>query len=545
MKYTLGIDFGTLSARALVVRQDGEEIATADFVYPHAVMDTVFVDGSPLPPDFALEHPQDWLDALGYVVPAVLEKAGLTADDIAGVGIDFTSCTMFPVTADGTPLCLTEKFAGEKHAFPKLWKHHASQPQAERITKLAHERKEPWIDRYGGTISPEWMFPKILEILENAPEVYAAADRFTEGGDWIVRLLTGKETHNAASAGYKAMWNDKTGYPSNDYFTALDPRLDGIIGTKIAAEVLPVGAFAGRVNERGHALTGLNVGTAVAVADLDAHVAFPALGITEAGQMLLIVGTSGCHLVMGEQDSFVPGICGVVKDGILPGFYGYEAGQCCVGDHFDWFVKNCVPAAYEKEAQEKGINIHALLREKAEKLAVGESGLIALDWWNGNRSVLVDASLSGAIFGMTLRTRPEEIYRALLEAVAYGTRMILEDYESHGVAVNEIFAGGGIALKDPFFMQIYADVTGRELRVANSKQAPALGSAIFGAAAAGLYPDIRAAAKAMGRVQEKVYRPNPQAKAEYDKLYAEYAVLHDYFGRGGNDVLKKLRTGTI
>ena len=541
-RYTLGMDFGTLSARAVVVREDGEEIASAVYEYPHGVMDTAFVDGTPLPRDFALEHPQDYLDALGVIVQQALGKAGLTADDIAGVGVDCTSCTMLPVTADGTPLCLLPAFAGEKHAYAKLWKHHASLPQAERITALGAARGEKWLARCGGTVSPEWLFPKILEILDEAPEVYAAADRFIDGGDWLVWMLTGRETRNSCSAGYKALWSAEDGYPSDGFFTALDPRMHGIIGTKIPAEVLPLGTKAGGIDARGAKLTGLRPGTPVSVADLDAHVAAPALGITEPGQMMLILGTSGCHLVMGEEEHIVPGICGVVKDGILPGYYGYEAGQCCVGDHFDWFVRNCVPAPYEKEAAERGLGIHALLREKAQRLAVGESGLLALDWWNGNRSILVDSGLSGAIFGLTLRTKPEEIYRALLEAVAFGTRMIFENYEAHGVAIREVIAAGGIAMKDPFFMQILADVTGKSFRVGASKQAPALGSAIFAAAAAGLYPDVRAAAKTMGRVRDDVYRPNPEDRKRYDDLYRDYAALHDLFGRGGNDVLKRLRT---
>ena len=540
-KYTIGIDFGTLSGRALLVDQDGAEIADAVMEYPHGVMDAFLPDGTPLPPDFALQHPQDYLDVLGAVIPAVLEKAGVAPRDVVGVGVDFTACTMLAVKEDGTPLCFLPEFAGEPHAWAKLWKHHAAQAQADRITALAEARGEAWLARYGGRISSEWLFPKILETLEKAPAVYEAADRFIEAGDWIVWRLTGRETHNACAAGYKAIWSAEEGYPPREFFAALDARLADVVGTKVSREVIPIGTLAGRVTPEAAARTGLCPGTAVAAAEMDAHVAFAALGITEPGRMLLIIGTSGCHMVMGERAVEVPGACGIVRDGILPGYYGYEAGQCCVGDHFDWFVHRCVPGEYWDEARAAGVSIHRILREKASRLAPGGSGLLALDWWNGNRSVLVDAQLSGMMLGMTLRTKPEEMYRALLEAVAYGTRMIIDTFERCGVPVTELLAGGGIAEKDPLMMQIYADVTGRAIRLSGSSQAPALASAIHGAAAAGLYPSLAAAAKAMGRLRDVVYTPDPASRAVYEKLYAEYVTLHDYFGRGANDVMKRLR----
>ena len=255
----------------------------------------------------------------------------------------------------------------------------------------------------------------------------------------------------------------------------------------------------------------------------------------------MIMGTSTCHILMGDEEKHVPGMCGVVEDGVLPGFFGYEAGQSCVGDHFSWFVKNCVPASYEQEAKERGINIHQLLREKAKRLRPGESGLVALDWWNGNRSVLVDVDLSGLILGMTLQTRPEEIYRALIEATAYGTRMIIDTFEQSGVKIDSLYAAGGIAQKDEMMMQIYADVTNREIFISDSPQAPALGSAMFGAVAGGYFKNISDAAAVMAKVKDTIYRPSPEDVAAYDSLYEEYRTLHDYFGRGGNDVMKRLK----
>ena len=541
-QYSIGIDFGTLSGRAVLVRHaDGKELASAVMEYPHGVMDRELWDGTPLPPDFALQHPQDYLDVLADVVPRVLAEAGITAEEIAGVCVDFTSCTVIPALADGTPLCFLEKFSHNPHAYVKLWKHHAAQPQADRINALAAERGEAWLKRLGGKISPEFMLPKALELLECAPEVYEAAELLIDAGDWINLMLTGEDHRSACAAGYKGLWHYRDGYPA-DFIRALDPRLSDLIGKKIPADVVPVGAKVGEITPAGAARCSLAVGTAVGASIIDAHAALPAAGITDPGRLLLIVGTSGVQIVLGEEDRDVPGMCGVVRDGVIPGYLAYESAQAALGDQFDWFVKNCVPAAYTAEAEAAGMNIHKFLREKAKKLAVGESGLVALDWWNGNRSVLLNMNLTGLIVGLTLTTRPEEIYRALLESTAYGTRMIIDNYEACGITVDEIIAAGGIAVKDELIMQIYADVTGREIRIVSSAQSGALGSAILAAAAAGAFPSVKDAAAAMGGVREEpVYVPDPEARKAYDLLYAEYTLLHDTFGRGENDVMKRLK----
>lgn len=306
-----------------------------------------------------------------------------------------------------------------------------------------------------------------------------------------------------------------------------------------------MGGKAGEITEEIAAVTGLKAGTAVAIANVDAHVAVPAVGIVEPRKMLMIMGTSTCHMLLGDEEKMVPGMCGVVEDGIIPGYPGYEAGQSCVGDHFQWFIENCLPAGYYEEAKQKGMKIHALLREKASALKPGESGLIALDWWNGNSSVLVDADLTGVLLGCTLLTKPEEIYRALIEATAYGTNMIIETFCQNGVPIKELYACGGIAEKDEMMMQIYSDVTNMEIRISASAQTPALGSAMFGAVAAGKerggYDSIVDAAKKMAKVKEKNYKPIPENVELYKKLYAEYKILHDYFGRGANDVMKRLK----
>ena len=546
-KYTIGVDYGTQSGRAVLVEVDtGKEIATAVKAYPHGVMDEFLPDGvTKLADDWALQHPQDYLDVLAETLPALLKQTGVAAEDVIGVGIDFTACTMLPTDAAGVPLCFADAYKANPHSYVKLWKHHAAQDEANMLNKIAEERKEEFLKRYGGKISSEWLIPKIWQILDEAPEIYEKAARFMEATDWVILQLTGEEKRNSCTAGYKAIWHKQAGYPSKEFFKALDPRLENLAEEKLSTDIYPIGAKAGEITAEAAALTGLKLGTAVAVANVDAHVAVPAVGITEEGKMLMIMGTSTCHILLGTEEKLVPGMCGVVEDGVIPGYLGYEAGQSCVGDHFEWFVENSVPASYTKEAEEKGLGIHALLTEKAAKLAIGESGLVALDWWNGNRSVLVDVDLTGMMLGYTLLTKPEEVYRALIEATAYGTRMIIDTFMENGVPIKELYAAGGIAEKNSLMMQIYSDVTNMEIRISASPQAPALGSAMFAALAAGSekggYDTIVEAAKHMSKVREEYYKPIPENVEKYSKLYAEYKILHDYFGRGANDVMKRLK----
>ena len=545
--YAIGIDFGTESARAVLVSlSDGAEIASAVSAYGDGVIDEHLPgSGIPLEPDWALQNPVDYVTAVQQTVPAVLKESGVRAEEVIGVGIDFTACTMLPTLADGTPLCTLDAYRHHPHAWVKLWKHHAAQPEANRLNAIAAERGEPWLARYGGKISSEWFFPKAWQILDEDYEIYEAAERLIEAADWIVWQMTGVETRNSCTAGYKAIWSKRDGFPSAEFFAALDPRMRNIVDEKMSREILPLGARAGGLTEEMARATGLLPGTAVAVANVDAHVSVPAATVVEPGRMVMIMGTSTCHMVLGEEQRIVPGMCGVVEDGIIPGLFGYEAGQSCVGDHFAWFVENGVPVHYQEEARQRGLNLHQLLEAKAAERAPGQSGLLALDWWNGNRSVLVDVDLTGVLLGATLSTRPEEIYRALIEATAYGTRVIIETFEEHGVPVRELVAAGGLPERNRLLMQIYADVTGREIKVVGTSQAGALGSAMHGAVAAGAeaggFASIQDAAAAIGTLKDEVYRPIAEHKAVYDRLYAEYVQLHDYFGRGANDVMKRLK----
>lgn len=546
-KYAIGVDFGSESGRAVLVDvSNGKEIATSVFPYTNGVIDEKLPEsGVKLEMDWALQDPQDYIRVFQNTIPAVLKSSGVSADDVIGLGIDFTACTMMPVKKDGTPLCNLPELRANPHAWVKLWKHHAAQPEADMINETALKMGEGWLDRYGGKISSEWFFSKSLQIVREAPEVYAAADRLLEAADWVVWQLTGKETRNSCTAGYKAIWSKREGFPKPEFFKALDPRMENIIAEKMSTDILPIGDRAGGLSEQAAVWTGLKPGIAVAVANVDAHVAVPAATVTGPGRMVMIMGTSTCDMVLGTEEHIVPGMCGYVEDGIIPGYIGYEAGQSCVGDHFAWFVENCVPASYQQEAAQRGMDIHKLLEEKLAVLKPGQSGLVALDWWNGNRSVLVDVDLTGVLLGATLATKPEEIYRALIEATAYGKRVIVETFQKNGVPIEELIACGGLPEKNPTLMQIYADITGLPIRVSASKQTPALGSAMFGAvaagAAAGGYDSIYDAANKMAALKDVVYRPIPENQAVYEKLYAEYLILHDYFGRGANDVMKRLK----
>lgn len=540
--YTIGIDFGTESGRALLVdARDGREIATAVHPYPHGVIDHALPgSGRRLPPEWALQNPLDYLEVITVTVPEVLRQSGVSPAEVVGLAIDFTACTMMPTLADGTPLMALDAWRDNPHAWVKLWKHHASQPQADRINATARAMGQAWLDRYGGKISSEWFFSKALQILDEAPEVYRAADRLLEASDWVIWRLTGVETRCAGTAGYKAMVQDGD-YPPREYFAALHPAFADVVDQKMLRTFSPLGGRAGGLTEAFAASTGLRPGIAVAVANVDAHVTPPAVKATGTGVMVMIMGTSTCHMVNGDGLQTVEGMCGVVDGGIIPGLYGYEAGQSGVGDIFAWFVNHAVPQEYRDAAQAAGLDLHAYLEREASQQQPGEHGLLALDWNNGNRSTLVDANLSGLIVGLTLATRAPDIYRALIEATAYGTRIIIEAFEERGVAIRELVAAGGLPEKNALLRQIYADVTGRPLRLSGSPQAPALGSAMHAAVAAGVYPDIRAAAAVMGKLKDEIVQPIPANVAAYEPLCQDYRTLYDYFGRGANPVMKRLK----
>ncbi|MGG4342866.1 ribulokinase [Paenibacillus lautus] len=546
-KYTIGVDYGTQSGRAVLVNlADGQEVADHVTPYRHHVIDE-FLPGSrkKLEHDWALQHPGDYLEVLKVSVPAVIQQSGIDPADVIGIGIDFTACTMLPVDELGEPLCFQPELADQPHSWVKLWKHHAAQPEADKINAIAAERGEAFLPRYGGKISSEWMVAKVWQILDEAPAIYERADRFLEATDWVISQMTGQIVRNSCTAGYKAIWHKQDGYPSKEYFKALDPRLEDLTDTKLRGEVRSLGSSAGGLTEKMAGMMGLTPGIAVAVGNVDAHAAVPAVGVVTPGKLVMAMGTSICHMLLGTEEKQVEGMCGVVEDGIIPGLYGYEAGQSAVGDIFEWYVEEALPAYVKEAASEEGIGVHQWLEREAAAYKPGQTGLLALDWWNGNRSVLVDTDLTGLMLGMTLLTKPQEIYRALLEGTAFGTRKIVDAFHENGVAVDVLYACGGLPQKNRLLMQIYADVTNREIMVADSKQTPALGAAMFAAVAAGRarggYDSIIDAAEKMARVKEETFKPIPEHVEVYEQLYQEYSKLHDYFGRGENDVMKRLK----
>ena len=548
-RFAIGIDFGTESGRALLVDiADGRELGVEVHQYRNGVIDQHLPAPDAdviLGPDWALQDPDDYLETIRRTIPRLIAATGVDPARIVGVGIDFTACTMLPTTADGTPLCNLDEHRREPHAWVKLWKHHAAQPEADEINRVAAELGEPWLDRYGGKISSEWFFPKALQILREAPATYRAADRLIEAADWVVWQLTGVETRNNCTAGYKALWSAEHGFPDPGFFGALDPGFRDVVDEKMSRTISLLGESAGGLSERAAAWTGLRPGTPVAVANVDAHVSAPAASVTRPGSLVAIMGTSICHIALSATSPAVPGMCGVVRDGVVPGMYGFEAGQAAVGDLFGWFVEHGVPPRYHEAARQRGVSVHAVLEEAAAAVAPGASGLLALDWWNGNRSVLVDADLSGLLIGMTLATEAHEIYRALIEATAFGTRVIIEAFEAGGIEIDQVVACGGLPERNRLFMQIFADVTGREWRVASSSQAPALGAAMFGAVAAGPgegYASIGDAARAMAHLRDEVFTPNEANHRTYDVLFREYLRLHDLFGRGVEPTMKTLKS---
>jgi L-ribulokinase len=532
----LGLDFGTASVRALIVETaTGRERGSAVADYRHGVIEASLPgSGAALPADWALQHPDDYLEAAARAVPASLAAARLDGAAVAGIGVDFTSCTVLPVDGSGRPLCLYAAYAGRPHAWVKLWKHHAAQPQADRINAVAAARSEPFLSDYGGKTSSEWLCAKALQVLEEDPDVYDAAVGFVEAGDWVVSELTGTLVRNACGAGYKGSWSAARGFPSADFFAAVHPGLRDL-PEKLGGPITPPGRAVGGLTPAAAARLRLSPGTPVASAIIDAHAAVPAATVVTPGRMVMVLGTSTCHMLLSDRHAAVEGIGGVVRDGIVEGFYGYEAGQPAVGDLFGWFA-NLLGGEPER---------FETLERQASRVPPGARGLLALDWWNGNRSVLVDADLSGLILGFTLGTTPADIYRALIEATGFGTRRILEAFEREGIRVDELIAAGGLAEKSPLLLQIYADITRRPIARAASANASALGAAMLGAMAAGTerggHASLSDAARAMARLREGTITPLAGAAEAYDALYAEWIALHDHFGRGGSDVMRRLR----
>lgn len=546
--YIIGVDYGTLSGRAIIVdAETGRELPkVCDFNYPHGVMKKELPSGKALPVDYALQDPQDYLLTLSNIVPEAMKENGVTPEEVIAIGIDFTACTVLPVDREGTPLCFTGKYRDDPMAYVQLWQHHGAQEEADAMTRLAEQRGEPFLARIGGKVSSESLLPRLYKIFKDDPELYRDMDEYLEAGDWLVEQLTGNRFRNSCDAACKSFWHDKDGFPPKDFFAALDPGFENVVADKLRAPILRIGEKAGEINENGARLTGLKPGTAVSAAIADGHASVAGtLKDVSEGQMVMIMGTSCAHFLVGTEDKIVPGCFSVAVDSVLPGYYGYECGQSGFGDHYAWFVDHCVPEEYSQMARARGMNLHQYLTEKCASLFPGESGLLALDWWNGNRSVLNDSNLTGLMVGINLTTKPEEVYRALIEATAYGTRKIIDTFEESGVPVKRIYATGGISQKNAVAMQIFADITKRPIQIAGSKNSGALGAAVLASLAAGPekggYASIEDATRVMANLTESEYLPNPENAAIYDELYRIYSELHDMFGRGGSIAMPELK----
>jgi L-ribulokinase len=547
--YVFGFDFGTLSCRLVALElKSGDVAGSLEFEYPHGVISkTLPGTDISLLPEWCLQHPADWLDACTTLSRKMLEKTGIDGHEVKSIGIDFTSCTLVPVMADGSVLCMKEQYKNRPHAWPKLWKHHAAQEYAEVMETWAKQHTT-WIkDYFGNNVSSEWAFPKILQIVKEDYGCYIATDLYMEAVDWLPFVLSGNITRCTATLGVNAFWVKGKGYPEAIFFRAMDPRFADVVAEKMKGQEVLVGQAVGTLKPEMAVLMGLTPETVICSGHSDGAVAGCGAGATESGDMLLVMGTSTCHQMIYKDYHAFDGVCAIAGDGMVPGYYGYESGQPASGDIFQWYVENCLVKEYAEEAAGRGISSLRLMDEKAAMLKPGESGLLALDWLNGNRSILANYNLSGLIVGLTLATKPEEIYRALVESNLFGSRKIIENYRKNGITINRIFAVGSLATKSPFVMQLLADILGDDIIVPEVENVPAMGSAICAAAALsveeGGFATVQEAATALIPKNCLVYKPKIENHRTYDELFSYYNKLHDYFGPDDSFMkgLKKIR----
>ena len=534
-KYTIGLDFGTSSGRAVLVETEtGRVAAGSEACYPHRVMDQFLPDGTKLGADWALQHPQDYIEVMEKTVRAVMKKSKVEKEQVIGLAIDFTSCTILPVDAEKKPLCMIEKFVSRPHAYAKLWKHHAAWREADYIEQQLHVK-----------LSSELLLPKILEILNEDYEVYHSADQILEAGDWLGQILTGTRARSASMASYKAMWNKEEGYGLSQSFRILHPLLEDLTETKLSGEIYYPGECIGYLLPEWAARLGLTDRTAVSAGIIDAHAAVPGCGITKPGQMMLAIGTSTVQVILEDIPYMDEGVYGNVRDAVVSGHYAWESGIAAAGDTYQWFIEKCISAEYASAAEREREDIYRYLEKKAQILNPGAGGMLALEWWNGNKTPYMDSGRRGVMVGYTLSTKPEEIYRALLEATAFGTKRILEAFNQAGVNIREIYACGGIPVKNDLLMQICADVLGCEIRVSATEYISALGAAMYAAVAAGKeqggHLTIQEAAYCMKEKQKRIFRPVTENVKKYQELYALYRQLSELFQPGKNDLMTRLK----
>jgi len=545
--FAIGIDFGTNSARAIVVScADGTAIGTGISDYhsgDHGVLT------HPSDPHLARQNPADYIGSLSHAVTAALSQAektpGFSRADVIGIGVDTTGSTPLPVDARARPLSIDPQWEGHLAAQAWLWKDHTAADEALAITEIAKQHAPHYLAPIGGTYSSEWWWSKIWKCLKVAPDVFDAAASWVELADFVPAVLAGVSDPKdivrcVCAAGHKAMYSDEWGgLPSKEFLARLDPKL-AELRDRLYDRAFAPGMPAGNLSVEWARALGLKPGIVIAMGGFDAHYGAVGSGIAE-GTLVKIIGTSTCDCAIASTNvGNVPGICGVVKGSIMPGVYGIEAGQSAVGDILNWATE----LTRATESTESTEEMHRRLSGEAAKLRPGQSGLLGLDWHNGNRTVLVDPKLTGLLVGLTLHTTLGEIYRALIEATAFGARAIIDRLREYGVPIERVVCCGGIAEKNDLFMQIYADVIGQPMLIAGSPQAPALGAAISAAVTAGVFDSWAAAQQAMTSVKAKRFVPDPAAHAVYDRLYAIYKSLHDEFGNVANanlgSVMKEL-----
>ena len=536
--FVIGVDFGTLSVRAVIVDVcNGEIICYSESEYEHQIIQSTFpVEKLKLPSDWCLQNPNDYLFSFEHVVRSVVINSCIPKEKIIGISIDFTSCTLLPVDKEGIPLCNLDPYRNRPHAYAKLWKHHAAQPYADEINQKLTTFQNPVEKFYGNQISSELLLPKVLQILREDPELFNAADHICEAGDWICRILTGEIKKSISMAGYKAMYFNDLGFPKNDFFEHIDVNLSNILDTKLRGSICKISEQFGSLCVEWASRLGLCAGIPLGCPIIDSHAGVVGSGICKEGQMMIALGTSSVQACLSHEPCSSNGIVGTICDTVVPGYYLWESGLAAVGDAFSSFSNLCL-----------GKNdLIKELTEEAEKLSVGESGLLSLDWWNGNKTPFINSNLTGVIIGLKLSTSRGEIFRSLVEATAFGTRRILEQFEENGSKINEVIACGGIAHKNSFVMQVYADVIGKEIKLVKNEQTMAIGAAIYATVAAGSrlggYDSIQDAVRAMTHKGTIVYRPSPNARKTYDELYKLYNQLSSFFGKENFQFMNYLTT---
>ena len=538
--YTLGVDFGSLSARAVICRvRDGEVIAQHERAYPHAVMTDVLPDGTKIPAGFFLQHPLDYVLALEESVRGAMALSQLEKEQIIGLALDFTGCTILPLDESGEPLCLKEEFQSHPHAYVNMWKQRNALREAAEMEEVIRQHESDLLKCFGGRVAPEMLPCKVLKTLREDPEVFAAADRFVEAHEYMLSVLTGEAVRNTSMAAVKSFWHEDSGYP--EYLGEVHPALVHPEKTFLRGRMVRPYEKAGALTEKMAERLSLCPGIPVAGGHYDAHAAAYALNVRGGGEALMTLGTSSGLIYGDEQFHEVEGSASAMWSTILPGKYSYASGQPAFGDTLNWYVHNAVPMEVQTAAEKENLSVHQYLTREAAKLSPGESGLMALDWWNGNRSCLQNAALSGLLLGMTLTTTAAEMYRGLLEGISYGMRRMVDSYREQGFSIRVLCACGGISLKNELLMQIISDVTNLPVRMSKNVPAPAVGACMLAAVAAGAYDSIYDAMERMNCLDEGMYYPNPAHVETYEKLYQEYLLLHDHFGRGAHPVMLTLR----